>query len=209
MTTHSPALIGLVGFQGAGKDTLAALLPDFRRVAFADKVREYLEALDPIVAARAGVGHATAVHLSQVLEEQEGWERAKRRVPEVRRLLQASAHSIRGHVGEDVWVNAVTRQVDALMDQSLDVVVPDVRYWNEDLALRIRDGVVIYLERDPDIPEDVAHRHPSEDLARWYHRATRGELPPPGPFMHVRNHDGMAALGDQAQAIAQYIREGV
>lgn len=122
------ALIGLSGYARSGKDTLAAKLVEryrYRRVSFADKVKELALLLYPDVAAAVG---------------DRGWEEAKQQ-PEVRQRLQAIGEGVRNVLGEDVWVSAALQPLDAL------TVVSDVRYPNEAAAIQARGGLVVRVER--------------------------------------------------------------
>jgi dephospho-CoA kinase len=74
-------IIGLSGYARSGKDTVAELLVlnyGFKRMAFADGIREALSALNPIL--------HDGMRLNEVVKEY-GWELAKSK-DEVRRLLQ-------------------------------------------------------------------------------------------------------------------------
>ena len=75
-------LIGTTGRKQAGKDSFAARLVEahgFTRVTFADPMREFALALDPLVD-----GH---YRLSEIVRSL-GWDVAKESIPEVRRTLQ-------------------------------------------------------------------------------------------------------------------------
>ena len=72
-------IIGLTGFARSGKDSVAKVLVDqygFTRVAFADKIRELLYEVNPIV-------NDSNFTLQGVVNEF-GWEDAKVLFPEVR-----------------------------------------------------------------------------------------------------------------------------
>lgn len=134
-------LIGLHGYPGAGKDAVAHILfpYGYSRVAFADKLRESMLALNPVVLIEGGRGH----RLRAVVEGM-GWDTAKRRIPEVRELLQRFGTEVgRELLGTDVWVDLALRDVSP---QS-DVVLTDVRFPNEFAAIRARGGFVAEVRR--------------------------------------------------------------
>ena len=135
-------LIGLAGFAGSGKDTVGKILVDhynFKRVAFADKVKELALKLDPFV-------HLPMTFSNERLSslvERAGWDETKRE-PEVRELLQRIGAGVRDVLGEDTWIDA------ALWDYNrygVDTVITDVRYPNELDVIRENGGVVWWIER--------------------------------------------------------------
>lgn len=134
-------LIGLHGFSGAGKDTVAKILAEsgYTRIAFADKLREALLGLNPVVMVEGGRG----VRLAPLIRSH-GWDTVKRRVPEVRELLQRlGTEAGRNIHGNDVWVRLALSPV--LPDDNC--VITDVRFPNEAAAIRARGGVMVNVVR--------------------------------------------------------------
>lgn len=99
-------LIGLTGKKRRGKDTVANYIVEkygFKKHGFADKVKEYLYAQNPIIpishgflnihpTAAGGIGAEDQSYIAdyvrlQPLVDDIGWEKAKE-IPEVRQLLQ-------------------------------------------------------------------------------------------------------------------------
>ena len=148
-------LFGLTGPPGCGKDAMAQRLVEahqFHRVAFADEIREALLVLDPCVQGCDRLSEIVADH---------GWEQAKKRWPEVRRLLQVLGTELgRDLHGTDCWVDMVFTKVDALSPDDR-VVLSDVRFPNEAEAVRSRGGTVIRINRGIRPPE-VVMDHASE-----------------------------------------------
>lgn len=131
------ALIGLTGYAGSGKDTVARMLAEdhgFARYAFADPLRAVLLDVNPWISGNARLADLVRWH---------GWDRAKREYHEVRRLMQAHGEAVRQHVGANVWINALERRMGA----EPRVVVSDVRYPNEAAWIRQRGGRVIRIVR--------------------------------------------------------------
>lgn len=162
--------IAFMGHARSGKDTAGRYLVEnhgFRRVSFADPVRESLLALDPIVEAdveRYGDGHrdvrAETVRLSEVVGSF-GWERAKDGYPEVRALLQRmGTDAVRGVVGDDTWIRVARDKVDAANLEGVPVVVTDVRFPNEAAFLRAEGFHLVWLTRPGFEP---VNRHASEN----------------------------------------------
>lgn len=128
-------LIGLTGFAGVGKDTAADYLAqkhDFRRVAFADKLRELAYAQDPPIRHDGEV-----IGYLRHLVDRYGWDVAKRAFPAVRELLQDIGQAHREVFGESFWIKQALDPVTVFdhegwpMGLSTNVVVSDVRYPNE------------------------------------------------------------------------------
>lgn len=132
-------IFGLCGYAGVGKDTAARVLVEefgYKRVAFADPMREALEALDPLIPCPK----APPRRLLRLVDEL-GWEVVKGD-PEVRRLMQQLGTEVgRNIIGQDIWVNLAAREMD---DRT---VVTDVRFPNEARLIRGRGGVLVRLDR--------------------------------------------------------------
>lgn len=131
---YREAFIGLSGYARAGKDTLAGFITQlgFTHRSFAAPMKRMLTALDPLV------GHR---RLSEELAVW-GWEGAKQN-PEVRRLAQRLGTTAgRKILGEDFWVETLLRS-----PSSGRVVVSDVRFTNEAVAIRARGGIVVRINR--------------------------------------------------------------
>lgn len=128
-------IIGLSGYARSGKDTIAKYLVDnhgFKRVAFADAIRNMLLDINPYV----GFGPSNSSHTSLAdLVSVVGWEKAKEHL-EVRRLLQDLGVSARTYLGEDVWIRAALRTPSS----GENIVITDVRFTNEADAIKALGG---------------------------------------------------------------------
>jgi len=133
-------IIGLSGYAQTGKDTVAGHLIanyGYRRVAFADPIREALYRLNPVVP----VGEFSSTHLAQAVNGL-GWEETKRLSPETRRLLQVMGTEVgREMFGPDFWVN----QAMGNAGKFDKIVLTDVRYPNEYRAIKNRGGILIRI----------------------------------------------------------------
>ena len=98
-------IVGLSGYARSGKDTVSELLVlnyGFKRMAFADGIREALLALNPIL--------HDGMRLNEIVQMY-GWDVAKSK-DEVRRLLQVMGTEVgRKLIHEDVWVWRLLNQV--------------------------------------------------------------------------------------------------
>src|SRR5690606_583210 len=145
-------LIGLTGYAGAGKDTVATYLYGYgyARYAFADKLKEEVYEAFP--------------DIRETVDEV-GWDKAKWVNPHVRTTLQDYGVWRRTTEGAYYWVNRVIEQLNA--DRPPFVVITDVRFPNEAAYVRsicLSDGgggALVKVERDGVGP---VNDHVSESL---------------------------------------------
>ena len=151
-------IIGLSGYARSGKDTVAGMLigiHGYERVAFADKIRELLYTMDPLIM------HGDIPFRLQDIIESKGWEDAKTEYPEIRRLLQDLGVGGRELIDDYLWVNAALKQ----FDDNDKVVVTDVRFKNEASMIKLLGGHIWRINR---ISVGPANDHISEiDLDDW------------------------------------------
>lgn len=161
------ALIGLVGLSGSGKSEVSKVLQadGFAEVGFADALKDAFIALDPIINGATGVRLSELIAWRDWETPRQTLEHAKAHLPEVRRILQRLGTEVgRDLLGEDTWVNAWRRTIGA-MDSDTSVVVPDVRFINEQRGLSgfQFDRTEVWLVVRPGQGEPMDH--PSEALA--------------------------------------------
>lgn len=141
--------IGIIGRARVGKDTAGKWLVDnrgFRRVAFADALKEAALRADPIVEVD-NVGDY--YRLTETVADF-GWEAAKEDY-EVRRILQEFGAAMRA-VDEDIWIRPVLAKVMEANDAGVPCVVTDVRYPNEAASLKRAGFYLIHIDR-PGVPQ--------------------------------------------------------
>lgn len=140
-------IIGESGFARSGKDEAASVLVQkhgFIRVAFADKLRDFLFALNPVVAFERGFSVEgvrdsegalwTPIRLRDVIDVHgwNGYKETKYGV-EIRGLLQRlGTEAGRGVLGENIWIDAALSN----LDENKNYVVTDARFINEFDAIR-------------------------------------------------------------------------
>lgn len=140
----APTLVALSGYATAGKDAAAAALiaDGWRRLSFADVLRSFLYAQNPVVLT-GRLWWKRYEHLTDVIDRI-GWDEAKRRYPSVRALQQRTGTDAgRAILGDSVWVDAAF----GTMTPTDRVVVTDVRFPSELEAVRSRGGVVVRIDR--------------------------------------------------------------
>jgi hypothetical protein len=132
-------IIGLTGYAQSGKDTLANILVEeygFKRVAFADKIRQFLYEVNPMV------GCSPSGYLKDLVDLV-GWDAAKQE-PQVRRLLQDLGVGARKVFGEEFWIDRAL----ASIFREENTVVTDVRFTNEADMIKHQDGQVWRVKRN-------------------------------------------------------------
>lgn len=166
-------IIGLSGYARSGKDSVADILVNdagYIRVAFADKLRESLYALNPIVSVTTDTKLFSRRVLTftwrvQDVIDEYGWDGVKETMfaDEIRRLLQRmGTEAGRQVLGDDIWVDAAFNDVR----KGSNYVVTDCRFLNEATAIgRDVNGQVWRITR-PGV--EPANDHISEvGLDNW------------------------------------------
>lgn len=145
--------VALLGKARSGKDTVAARLVRnwlFTRVAFADPLKGVALRLNPLIPTTYNVH----VRLKSLVADV-GWECAKDKYPEVRRVLQTAGQTVRD-LDPDFWANVAMDKVDAADTWNMPVVVTDCRYPNEAEALKARGFMLVRVQR-PGNPGTLEH----------------------------------------------------
>lgn len=161
-------IVAFSGYARSGKDEAAKILVEefgFTRVSFADKLRDFLYALNPrvdIVFSTPQRDDPYYWRKVQDIIDQYGWDGYKESPfgTEIRELLQRlGTEAGRQVLGENVWVDA------AFNVEADKIVVSDCRFPNEAQAVKDRGGVVTRITRYNVGP---ANQHPSEtSLDDW------------------------------------------
>jgi hypothetical protein len=138
-------IIGLAGYGGSGKDTLADLLVEhknFVKASFADPMRKALYILNPLINSET---NNNFFRLQNLIDDI-GWDAAKRQFPEIRFLLQRLGTEIgRNLIDENVWVSTLFKEYEN--QPNINLVIPDVRFPNEAYEIWNRGGYVIRVIR--------------------------------------------------------------
>lgn len=142
--THNVAFLG---FARAGKDTAAEVAVEefgYERFAFADKLRECLYALNPVVGAThiESTGSHEPVLLQEVIDLY-GWDNYKETIygDEIRRLLQRFGTEVgRELLSDTIWVDEVDKHSGPL-------AITDCRFDNEYDKLDRRNTIFIRINR--------------------------------------------------------------
>ncbi|WP_327712382.1 hypothetical protein OG912_32185 [Streptomyces sp. NBC_00464] len=146
--------IGIMGRARVGKDTAGQWLVDnrgYRRIGFADALKDAALKTDPIVEDLAGYYDVVESTRLSALVGEHGWERAKDREPEVRRILQELGASIRA-IDPEFWLRTALKKVRDANEAGVPVVITDVRYPNEAKSLRAAGFHLLHIDR-PGVPQ--------------------------------------------------------
>lgn len=173
--------VGIIGRRRVGKDTAADYLVrehGYARVGFADSVKEAALAIDPIVYnVDPDSWEAYNLELDKELVCADlwgdirlldlvnhwGWEKAKDLIPEVRRLLQRIGDEAGRQIhGENTWIDPAMKKITAHRLVGRPVVVSDVRYANEAIALRESGFTLVKIVRPSVERESLTDSHASE-----------------------------------------------
>jgi hypothetical protein len=163
-------IIGLSGYARVGKDEAAKVLVEqhgFTRIAFADKLRDFLYALNPLVSNDLYLksddigwhlwGKNEPMRVRDVIDYV-GWDDYKESPygQEIRELLQRlGTEAGRQVLGENIWVDSALNN----LDPNKDYVITDVRFPNEADAVWHREGSLWRVTRAGVGP---ANNHASE-----------------------------------------------
>jgi hypothetical protein len=130
-------IIGLSGYARSGKDEVAKILVEdygYKRVAFADKIRDLLLETNPQI--------KDGFRVESVVQAY-GWDQAKVMFPEIRDLLQRLGVGARNTFGDEFWIG----QAFNSMDKTSNYVITDVRFENEAMMLKLMGGQLWRIKR--------------------------------------------------------------
>lgn len=146
-------IIGLAGFAGVGKDTVADFLVEeygFKKMSFAEPIRAGLLAVNPFIDV-----DGYNVSLSTALEHF-SWDELKNHSEQIRPLLQRFGTEFgRTQLGQDVWVEQARDKIK----WTENIVFSDVRFMNEVRMIRAERGQIWNIYR-PGVA--AANEHISE-----------------------------------------------
>lgn len=144
-------IIGVCGFIGAGKDTVADYLVNlhgFRRDSFAGSLKDAVSAVfgwDRVLL------EGRTKHSREWREQPDAWwsDRLGRSVTPRWILQQWGTEVCRRGFHDDIWIASLENKLRSCQD---DVVISDCRFPNEIQAIKSAGGIVIWVQRGP-LPE--------------------------------------------------------
>lgn len=148
-------IIGLSGYATSGKDSFAEvfLREGYEKKGFADKLREFVAAVDPII--YYDKNNDKLLRYTEVVYRH-GYNEAKALFPELRDILQRTGTDAgRRVLNNNVWVDALM----PTLSPEKNYIFTDVRFVNEFLAVQENGGINIRISRPGVGP---VNNHPSE-----------------------------------------------
>ena len=159
-------IIGICGFIGSGKDTVADYLVtnhDYKRESFASSLKDAVAA---VFSWDREMLEGKTDYARAAREKVDTWWADRLNMPDLtpRKILQLWGTEVcRNHFHTDIWVASIERKIITSND---DVVISDCRFPNEVAAIHNLGGTLIMVQRGP--------------LPHWFEiavRATKGNQP--------------------------------
>lgn len=149
-------IIGLVGFIGSGKDTVADILVEkhnFERISFAKPLKDAVAAIfgwdRDMLEGRTTEARAQREVVDAWWQDRIGDVQGKPVTP--RHILQLfGSEVVRDNVHEDIWVHAAAKYIAAHPEKNF--VFTDVRFANELEMIEQASGIIVKVFRHADPP---------------------------------------------------------
>jgi hypothetical protein len=153
-------IIGVCGFQGSGKDTVADYLVNthgFRRISFAGTLKD---AISQVFGWDREMLEGRTTQSREWREQVDPWWSTRLNIPHLtpRWILQYWGTEVcRKSFHDDIWIASVEHRMLSLQD---NVVLSDVRFPNEIRSIKNSGGLIIRTHRGPE-PEwyDLGLQH--------------------------------------------------
>jgi len=168
-------IIGLVGFQGSGKDTVGQIIkelyPGFTTTSFAKPIKR---ALSSMFGWNAKLLEGTTQESRVWRETQDTFWTEKLGKPITPRLMmrEFGTELIRNQLSQDFW----THRCEKFLNESKkSVVITDVRFLNEIQMIKSLGGTIVWVKRDP-LPDYY-------NQALWFNQQSKLVQFVAGPFL--------------------------
>ena len=142
-------IIGICGFIGSGKDTIADYLVNlhgFRRESFANSLKD---AVAQVFGWDRTMLEGRTKQSREWREQRDDWwsQRLGMEITPRFILQQWGTNVLRQHFHDDIWIASLENKIRNIKD---DVVITDCRFPNEISAIRAAGGRVIRVVRGPE-----------------------------------------------------------
>lgn len=165
-------IIGVVGFIGSGKGTVADILVqkhNFTKLSFADSLKDATAAI--FGWPRHLLEGETAESRAWREEKDEWWSEKTGKYITPRNMLQMMGTEVgRDMIDPNIWIYSLERK----MDLYPNVVIADVRFPNEIAFIQSKGGFVVRVKRGPD-PEWYDTAKTANDLKEHYSTAVMAQ----------------------------------
>jgi len=161
-------IIGICGFIGSGKDTIADYLVNthqFRRESFANTLKD---AVSSVFGWDRDMVEGRTKQAREWREQVDPWWAERLNIPKLtpRWVLQYWGTEVcRKGFHDDIWIASLENKLRTSKD---DVVISDCRFPNEIKAIKDAGGMIVWVKRGP-LPEWY-------DAAESMNRGDRGNL---------------------------------
>jgi len=143
-------LIGIMGLQGSGKDTVAHKIiyadngNNWKKIAFADSLKDAIAALfgwnRPLLEGDSPESREWREKVDSYWSRELGIEDFTPRMA----LQMIGTEVIRNHFNENFWVKAVKRKI---LNTTSHIIITDVRFKNEAELIKSMGGKIIHVIR--------------------------------------------------------------
>lgn len=146
------SVIGLCGFKGSGKDTVAGILmidKNYHPVSFASAVKDVVSI---VFNYDRNMLDGTTIESRLWREEVDHWWANKLNIENFTPRLSLTligTDVMRNYISNDIWILNLNRKVEKLLAEGKKVVITDIRYSNEFKMVKdILGGKVYRILRD-------------------------------------------------------------
>lgn len=162
-------IIGFVGFIGSGKDTAADYLVnfhEFRRDSFANTLKD---AVACVFGWDRTLLEGRTKEAREWREQVDEWWAERLGMPKLtpRWVLQYwGTDVLRNHFHDDIWIASLENKMRKTRD---NIVISDVRFPNEILAIHNAGGIVVRVKRgpEPDWYQDAVNVNAGDTNMSW------------------------------------------
>lgn len=146
-------LIGICGFQGAGKDTFANLLVEqfsFNKFSFASTTKDVLSI---IFGWNRNLLEGDTIESREFRETVDLFWSEKLKIPNLtpRKMLQKIGTDLfRNHFDENIWICSIEKKIlmEYQKNSLANIVISDCRFPNEIQLVKNLGGIIIYIGRN-------------------------------------------------------------